>query len=312
MDNSIIENKTSIQTNNFYNTTTFSFTRLLKLCFKTLLIFFYIYEFNLSVWGLPSFVTSRRIVVVVFVAIFIFKFLTKNEKIRIYHDFFHKKVNSLLLILFIFLCYVGFLLLTIGFGEGDTIVPDIIKLILFGVLPLSFLPSVFSSTEEFIKAILLATIAQAIIIILCQFVPTFCNFIDINFSTDYEYVITHRSTYAGGLACITAPGFFRFSMGLFACVYFICKSKKISYFIIYMILSFIGTMIARTGLIIAAIGMLLILFYSLTRGGYSTLIKMVISSIIIIVLAVVLLNNPNIQAYLGRTFIRLINLFNNG
>lgn len=272
--------------------------------------FFYIYEFNLSVWGFSSAITSRRIVVITMMLITIIKMLVHNKGISL--DKYKSGYFNYVKFCIALLIYVGLLTICIGAGEGDSVAVDLIQLILFALIPVAFVPFIFKSTDEFLKIILLTAIIQTIIILLCQFNKGFCDFIDINFSTDYEYVYIHRATYAGGLGCITAPGLLRYSTGIFASLYFLFKKQKIKYFVLFLIFSFVGTMVARTGLVIMILGLLFILLFSFANGKQKLFIGLSLMTISLIGLFFILINTATIQNFLGANFRRLINLFNNG
>ena len=276
----------------------------------TFLTFFYIYEFNLKVWGGPTFLTSRRICSAVFFIIWVLQ--NGFSKSIFVNRTTEKSIKQFTIVLLISFLYVCGILLVIGIGNGEIILIDIIELLLFGLFPALVTPGVFRTKDVFLKVLLATAIVQSIIIILCQFNGNFCDFIDAYFSTDYKYVASHRAEYAGGLACITAPGLLRFSTGFFACLYLLFSTKKIRYFLLFLMLSFVGTMVARTGLVLSLIGLVFIVLYSCFNGGSRLLVKLSVSVLMVFIMSYLALKNPIVQAFLGERFKRLYDLFMNG
>lgn len=283
---------------------------LFLLFFQVFIVFFYIYEFNLRAWGLSSDITSRRIVVLVMLIIAIIKTLLQNKKFTfdVYQSGYFKYMKFCVLLLI----YVLSITLFIGSGDGDKVAIDLIQVILFSLIPIAFVPYLFDSVDRFLKVILLTAIIQTIIILLCQFNNAFCNFIDINFSTDYEYVSMHRATYAGGIGCITAPGLLRYSTGILACLYYLFKRQEVRYFLLFLLFSFVGTMVARTGLIVMFIGLIFILLFCFKNGKTKLIISLSFLTIFLVGLCLILSNTAAVQNFMGGNFKRLINLFNNG
>ena len=160
------------------------------------------------------------------------------------------------------------------------------------------------------STLLIVTILQAILIIMCTISIPFRTFIDTAYES--EYVILHRNGYAGGLACITAPGLFRFSMGLISALYYTVTKKKPLFLFLYIVLSFIGTMIARTGLFVGIVGLIIILVCQCKDKNVKPLIWSVFALICIVVLALISIRVFNLSDWLSITFRRLIKLSKRG
>lgn len=278
--------------------------------FQTMLMFFYIYEFNLSTFGLPSAITSRRIVVALFGILFIVKAVISQKRIAFLQN--KKSIFYIFFLLISFLVYVSAILMDSGYGDGNYAATDIIEFFLFTIVPLFFISSCFDSKERFLKCILASAVIQTAIIIMCQINSPFCHFIDYYFSADYEYVTIHRSVYAGGLACITAPGFFRYSTGLFTCIYFLFKNKKIRFLFLYFIMSFVGSMIARTGLLVSTVGLLFILCFFVKKTEKKHLLRVLLFISILFVCVLLFLNTSIAKFTFGDNIQRFVDLIKNG
>lgn len=225
---------------------------------KSVLLFLYIFEFNLAGWGFPTYVTSRRIAILGFIFLLIAINIISREKILFFkipplYKFKYLKwtiwYNLLLLV------YAGVLFACIG-GTGDYFHDCIMRLILFGLIPCLIIYNVYESLSEFFDTVIYAITFQSLIIAACLCSSDFATMIDSYFAASEsvnEYVVGHRGGYAGGIACITAPGLLKFSIGYVACIYKYLQTRNFSFLLIYFIYAIIGTMIARTGLLISVV-----------------------------------------------------------
>ena len=284
---------------------------------STILLFFYIYEFNFQVFGFPTFITSRRVSVLLFVVLLACRSIVKhNGKLRIVPTggCVASCIRTHAILQFVMLVYSCMLIFIIGTGEGESIVIDIVQYLLFSIFPIVLFYSYYDNLDCFMNAILFVTIIQTIIIIICLWSSDFAYALDHTFATGetLEYITSHRDEYAGGLACITAPGAFKYSLGLIACVYFSLKKKKTRYLIAYFAFSVVITMIARTGFFIALIGLLVILVGTgrSRKGGSS--FKVLLSAALILLVAVFALYMLDLQAFFDSRYQRLFALFENG
>lgn len=261
----------------------------------TLLMFLYIYEFNLKPFGFSTFLTSRRVVVAIIILITLFNcnITRKCSKIR-----FPGSIYKYIKILIGFLLYGWFLSLTLGQGTGEHITLAIIRLIIFGIIPIFCLSYLVDNVDELMRIILYATIVQSVIVVWCLIFPETSTLLDYYFFDEEQaaYIERHRGQYAGGLACITAPGCLRFSMGLISCLYFCLKKQSIIYMILFFYLGFIATMIARTGMIISAVGIVIILIYT-KRYNKKLALSLLFYVLISAIGLVVFLQNVDITEY---------------
>lgn len=273
--------------------------------FMTLLMFLYIYEFNFSVFSLPTLLTSRRIAVVILV---FYTFFIKRGESRINLLSSVKLINKYIFFLTGLLIFGCFLIVFIGRGTGTHITDCLIRLLLFGIVPIYCFSRVFSNVDEFMRVILYATLIQAIIIVICLINPVWSLALDNVFVVEDQAVRVerYRLGYAGGLACITAPGCLRFSMGLIACLYFCLKKKTLIYMVLFFFLGFVATMIARTGLFLSSVGLLILIWQSMRFDHVSSL-KMILIILVTSFLLIFFMKYIDITEYFG--FDRLLDLF---
>lgn len=264
---------------------------ILWYAFMTLLMFLYIYEFNFNAFGLSTFLTSRRVVVVVLLimAIIVGEADSKTKNIG------WKSLKAVSKFHIFLLGYSGLLLVLIGRGTGIHIVDCIIRLFLFGFLPVWCFTRIFRTLDEFMVVVLLATIIQSGFIVTSLINPSFGMFLDLTFADadKADYIMRHRSGYAGGLACITAPGCLRFSMGLVSSLYFALNKSNPFYLILFVVLGIIATMIARTGLFICIVGFIIISI----QKGTNSLVKYFFSIVMVGVVALVFSSQISIRDY---------------
>lgn len=281
------------------------------------LLFFYIYEFNFEVFALPTFITSRRVVVLLLIILLMFRSIAKNGRIRtslLTNESVRSICKEQLVLQIVLLCYSVLLIMAIGSGEGEKITADIIKYICFSVLPIYLFYMYFNNLKQMMGALMVVTIIQTLIIIACLISPNFANSLDHTFASGetLEYITSHRSMYAGGLSCITAPGAFKYSLGIIACVYFILEQKKTVYLIPFFVFSVVIVMIARTGLILAALGAVVVLYEPIKAKKFSYFLKAGVSILAIIAMGIALLYIFDLGEFFTNRLKRLILLFENG
>lgn len=284
---------------------------------STILLFFYIYEFNFEVFGLPTAITSRRVSILLFIFLLIFKSIIHNDG-KLYVTMpiggVAKSLRNHVFIQVLLLLYSLLIIFVVGTGQGNSIAVDIVQYVLFSLFPIILFYNYYDDFDCFMRAILNVTIAQTIIIILCLCSPNFAYALDHTFATGetLEYITSHRSGYAGGLACITAPGAFKYSLGLIACVYFLLNKQKMRYLIMYFGFSVIVTMISRTGLFIAIVGFLIILWYTVRSRNSTLLFKMGLSTIFMLLAAGFVFYLFDMHVFFNSRLQRLFALFENG
>lgn len=254
----------------------------------SLLMFFFIYEFNFDAFGLSTYLTSRR------VSIFILFVMALLKGKKILPQGIARKTIKEITWLHVFLLIYSFVLIAlVGRGTGSHISDSIMRLFLFGLVPIWCFYQLFDNVDEFLKVVLIATLIQAVLILASLVNPAFGEYLDTTFATEEktEYIVTHRIGYAGGLACITAPGCLRFSMGLVAAFYYSIKNNNPITIILFAVLSVIATMVARTGFFIGLVGLIMM---SIRQGANNT-VKFVLSFFIATIVLAVINNMVDIR-----------------
>ena len=248
------------------------------------LMFFYIYEFNFDAFGLSTYLTSRRVSVFILIILAFFS----GKKFFWPQGIAKKTLNTVIWFHVFLFIYSLVLLALVGRGTGSHVSDSILRLFLFGILPVFCFLQLFDSVEEFLYVVLIATLVQAGFILASLANPAFGEMLDITFSSgdNTEYLMGHRSGYAGGIACITAPGCLRFSMGVVAAFYFAIKRNAFIPLLVFIVLSIIGTMVARTGMFIGLIGLIIISI----RQGANNFFKYILI-VILAFLAFLFFNN---------------------
>lgn len=270
----------------------------------TCLMFLYIYEFNLSPFGFPTLFTSRRVVVGILIG---WSLIIANRKKLSGKNKSKIRIKEYSYFLFFLLVYAYGLKLIFGDGEGEHITQSIIRLLFSGIVPIYCLTKILDNVDQLMRVILWATLLQSAFVVSSLIIPQFGVLLDLMFfgDDDAATMIQRRTGYAGGLACIAAPGTLRFSMGLIACLYFYLKSRSVKYMLLFFYLGFIATMIARTGLILSIVGIMVILWKFAEENAVAAL-RVVGTIIIAGVALVVFLSNVNITDYFE--FTRLFDL----
>lgn len=279
---------------------------------STILMFMYIYEFDFVYFGLPTIVTSRRIAVVCFGLFALIKYSIQNNRIVIILPYGQtwKYLYKVLYFQLFLLTYVFAIYLVIGKGTGEQVSDSIIRLILFGIIPVFFLYYYFDDVDMFFKSILYATLLQAVIIIICLSNVNIQTTLDTIFASESDYIITHRKYYAGGIACITAPGSLKFSIGLIASVFFFLKSNKNVYIAIYIFLAIIAVLIARTGAFVAGVGLLIMTFVSFKSKNTINAVKYLLVAVSLIVVVVAVIDSSGMWGDIGQFLTRYSKLSN--
>ena len=285
---------------------------LFAIFIKSIILFLYIFEFNFDAWGFPSFVTSRRVAILIVLLYLIVYSVFHGRVFRIelpncYSSFKLKRFFyfNLFLLLYTTLLYVA-----IG-GTGELALEGIIRLILFGLLPILLFYMLFKDVDEFMNVVLLAVVIQSVVICLCLAIPQFAEAIDRTFvSPGSDYVLNHRSEYAGGIACITAPGLLKFSMGIVACLYKVLSTKKQWYMLLYFFLAIVGTLIARTGLFVSLAGIAVMMWYFIREQRSKHLFRFIVGILMVCIFALFILNYFDLWEFLAfrlRRFSKLSN-----
>lgn len=280
---------------------------LLFYVIMTLLLFSYIYQYNLSFIGVPESFHSTRLSALLIIIVSIF-YRLKKKHYNTYKTFGYVKLKLYLVACVILTLFSFILYICIGKQQGFHIFEYMANILIFGIPVIWALSVIFDKLEDFMLVLVLVGILQSISIILCLSSPIFSQIIDSTFNSHMEeFFRQHRGGYAGGIGCITSAGVVKFSLSLIACVHLFLKSKKVLYLIIFIILSIIATLISRTGLIIVVLGMYFII-RSLTS---KQIVKMVIT-LFTFVFLIFLIPKELLDDFISTRFYRYSELFESG
>lgn len=273
----------------------------------TILMFMYIFQFDLSAFGILEQITSTRISVLIFYIIGIFEIgIIPGRNVKNGLGKLFIKITWLNVFLFF---YMLFIFVAIGVKEGTHMVTIIINFFLLQIIPCVIFFKYYRSIDELLEIIMYAVGLQTVIIWICLTVPSLSFTIDAMFNQVDNYTLA-REGYAGGLGCIAAPGYIRYFLGQLACFYFIAKNQnKIPYLILYLLFSLTGSMIARTGLIGSIIGAIVIVIYLISVKGNRNLIACILATTIVVFIALNWANSSNeASSFFEKRFFRLSSL----
>ncbi len=219
------------------------------------------------------------------------------------------------------LLYVFVILQLHGSGDGTTPIKDYILMLI--ILPLFYISGnlICSNIEELMKALYIGAIIQSIIIILALFIPILTMALTLffpegSYNSDkaggMEYAIAEG--YKIGLGVYSSAGSLKMAIGQIGACYFLINSrgtKLCFHLLIYMIIAVAVSMVARTGLLVSALGLLCVFLTKRKQGHYKGF-KFVSLTLFIIVVGYFLAINVFSSNFLDDTFQRIINTAENG
>lgn len=219
------------------------------------------------------------------------------------------------------LVYVFFLLQLIGYGDGNTPIKDYILMLI--ILPIFYISGsfIFRDTEDLMKILYIGVIIQSLIIIAALFLPGLTIglallFPEGAFNSDqmggFEQTISEG--YKVGLGVYSSAGSLKMAIGQIGACYFLAKNQGTKLFChlgIYLIIAVATSVVARTGLIVSAIGLFAVYMAKKKRGRNRAFgfVSLVTISIIIGYFVVVTFFASN---FLEDTFHRLIDTADKG
>lgn len=271
-----------------------------------LIMFFYIYEINLSYLGVPTFVTSRRIVIFMIIFFSIFK----NMRIPI--NTYNKDLRRIINLSIFLAIYIFIISLVIGFGTGDHILFSLIRFLLFSLLPIFAFVDIFKSKDNLLNIIIIVSLIQSIIIVICLLLPDFAFTVDKVFGQE-GYALLRSRGYNTGLGAATSKGSLQLSLGIIALGYkMISQNRKILlYTILFMFITFASTTLSRTGLLLSFL-VIVSIFIKLSKRNWVSFIKMLFIMTILLIVAIIVVNRFDLLEDLQKIFKRLMILFENG
>lgn len=271
--------------------------------YYTFLLFFFLYQANLSFLGLPSQLHSSRLSVILLVVSASIIVLKNNNRGRF--SVFSMSSVITTLRLFVFLLFYGLIIsLLIGFGEGDNIVVTLLNYFILAIPSFWAFSKIFHTADEFIKILFYVGVIQSVFVLLSVLSPSFATalYLTVNVSDNIDYQFADLlDNYAGGIGCITSSGVVRYSTGMAACVYLYLKKKSPVYLLCFTFMSVIAAMIARTGLLYVITGVIFIMVGSLKSRSF---LKVVLAIGIVGILSINLLTDERYKDFFHDRYAR--------
>lgn len=283
---------------------------LLALIFYSVVTFFYIYQVNFTFLGMPAALHSRRIAAIILITCGIVA-SSKTNKQKHPSGAFKKNLKKYIY-LCVFLTIFSFLQLrVIGKVEGVHLFDAMLNIALFGLPVYWALIKIYSCLDDLMHVLIIVTAIQTVIIILCLSNDSFAALMDLtfNFSEKDEGNSFLRSSYAGGIGCIAAPGAILYSLGLFASSYLYVIKRKLYYLLIFTVFAIVSTMIARTGLLFDIICIL----YILKEGkSLKKAVSFAIPGVVVLLIGFSIISTNSKEGFLDDRYKRYISLKEEG
>lgn len=271
-------------------------------------MFGFIYEFYLYAFGIPSFITSSRISAIIITIMALYKSSKRSVKDKQFMGEPRKALKRFCRFHVPIFLYMLFLYLAIGVqGDSRHMVTILFHAFVFRIIPIWAFFICIDKLDELMKILLIATGIQTVIVWLCITNPIIMNMIDTTFHLGRMY--THRDTYAGGLGCITSQGLIRYAVGEVACVYYYYKKNNIWYIALLLLFSLTGSMIARTGLLVAIICIVFVLYYAIRRKKITIYGTIVVSVVLALLVTSIVLESSSNRSFFSFRFTYMAGLF---
>ena len=271
--------------------------------YYTFLIFFFLYQANLSFLGLPPQLHSSRLSMVV-LALSALMIVVRNNNRGKSRIFSMAPVRKTLRLFAGLLLYGLFISLLIGFGKGHNIVVTLLNFFIITIPSLWAFSIIFKTADEFINILFYVGLAQSVFVLLSVLSPSFATALSLTVNVsdmeDYQF-IDMLENYAGGIGCISSIGVVRYSTGMAACVYLYLKKKSPAYLLWLAFMSVIAAMIARTGLIYVIMCFVFIMVGGLKSHSF---IKVVLAISIVGLITVGLLTNEKYEDFFQARYAR--------
>lgn len=276
------------------------------------LVFFTIYR--LTIPELSGQLTSTRICILV-----LFLWVITKDRFRIVFEGINTEYQfrSYIKILVMFLLY-SLILLPLNKGGSDyTIASDYFEFIVFWGMCYYSLSKLFHSNDEAMHVLLLISLFQSLIILLCVFIPNFRTFINTTFNS-LSYWNTARNAeemynigYAYGIGCMTSTGSLQLALGELAALYFMLQNgtRKLPYVFSLAFITLASTMLSRTGLGFSAV---CVVFFILANVSPRKFLRIGSGLLVVLLVSWWILNHSFWSDMIMSRFSRLFYLKNNG
>ncbi len=275
----------------------------------SLLMFGFIFEFYLYSFGLPTFITPSRIAAIAIVLLAFFKTYKNKKKKKSLEGIPGKVLRQFCWFHVPVFFYMLLLYVSIGVqGDDRHMFTILIHAFVFRIIPIWAFYICFDSLEELMKVLVITMLIQTGFIWLCITNPSAKLIIDSTFhlSDTYKY---YGDTYAGGLGCITSQGLIRYAVGEVACVYLYFKKNQISYLALLLLFGLTGSMIARTGLVVATICMIFVLYYAFVKHRTAVFGSLLAFMAFASTVTYIALNERSSRSFFLSRFVRMTDLF---
>ncbi len=270
------------------------------------LLFFFIYDIYKS--ALPTVITSRRMVILIGLGIIVVRNLGKLPISKLF--LMNKYLKSVWYLNGIVLLYSTILYMFIGRGDGHHILNDSIVFIYVVLGGCFVFFNLYNNFNDFISGLLTVTLIQAVIIFMFFFMPSLQNISD-SFFEFPEYALIFRARgYYTGISCAGAPGMFKLIPGIFACIYFLQEKNKsvVKYGLYFVFISVASIIIARSGLVIVLIGLIMLVMIRGKDIGVKKKLKIVFLFIFLFLIALIVIYVYGLNDALSSVFWRLLRL----
>lgn len=280
---------------------------LLKFAFQIMIAFCVIYEVQLK--GTSTMLTSRKVIL-----FFLFMlFVLKNGiygRVSIKNTHF-KNVVYLFVLGIVIVGYVLIITLinnVIGSANGTAILPRAVYFVLFGPVIWILAKDYYDDYDEFMRALLIATFIQVIIVILQYHVKGFAIFLDGHFELDAHttyldaYKAQNNMRRAVGLGAGDSLLSIDIFLGAVSCVYFMYKTKNIiKYLILYMLFLYGTAITGSIGMMLTAFVFFMYYIFQFVVMKKRTAILLTV--IIVLAIPLCIFINPSILSEVENSYI---------
>ena len=281
----------------------------------TVLYFLFLYSFQMP--GMPF--GTAMLVLVVLAAYMGIMLLTNKEKR--YKEKTSKWLWKYILWNVFLFIYVSCLLQFLGNRDGTTPLRDYIYMLI--ILPVFYISGnfIFRNIEELMKILYIGVIIQSIIILVALFSPTLTIALTLLFpegayNSDIMggFDMAIAEGYRVGLGVFTSAGCLKMAIGQIGACFYLIKSRgsKLYYhFIIYLFITIAVSVIARTGLLISLLGLVLVVVIKRKQNRTQAFKFVILSSILFLTGYFVVTEFFSVK-FLDDIFQRFINTAENG
>lgn len=222
-------------------------------------MFFFLYDVSLQ--GISTKFSSRKITFVIFFLLFLYKCFYCNKKIVV-----SKKIIEVYMLEIAVCIFSGihvFIRASVhGLSQSEFVeYPYVVYFILFGLLVPIFMTAAFENLEDFLKALIGATIGQSVFVILEFWIWPMKIWLDEHIYTTSNILYTNvkRATGLGASGAQLSVWLF---FGVFACSYFLITKKKRGKYWAVIVLIFVAQFLSgRTGLYFGIVDVLIVGLY---------------------------------------------------